>query len=277
MKAALAIGLAILVAAGAMAGVYYYSFKAIPPVSTQSSSCHDPASINSHVYHLYRLQPVKPCITASGIVDTIRNEDDGDVHIGLNLDPVYNNLINDANNNYQNGDLVVEIICVNPPTPGSAAAAACQNYTNQIPIPDLGEHITVTGPYVLDANHYNWAEIHPVYSLVQPSLRTGVRITGYDLNISYPGGSAYGWLGPTPRFYATNVTVSGGDQFTDNLTLYSTSPSTQNITSITVTTPGFSLLSISSGVPITFGTRETLTITLTILTPDTDYDGPINL
>jgi hypothetical protein len=24
----------------------------------------------------------------------------------------------------------------------------------------------ITGPYVLDSDHYNWAEIHPVYSLV---------------------------------------------------------------------------------------------------------------
>src|SRR3989442_10571734 len=177
MKAALAIAMAILVSVGAVSGFYLYdqSRTGVPQVSTPSSNCSDPASINNHVYHPSRLYLEKPCITASGIIDTIRNEDDGDVHIGLNLDPVYNNLINDANNNYQNGDLVVEIICVNPPTPGSAAAAACQNYTNQIPIPDLGEHITVTGPYVLDTNHYNWAEIHPVYSLFQPSLRTGVR------------------------------------------------------------------------------------------------------
>ena len=27
------------------------------------------------------------------------------------------------------------------------------------------DHITVTGPYVLDMDHYGWAEIHPVYTL----------------------------------------------------------------------------------------------------------------
>ena len=43
---------------------------------------------------------------------------------------------------------------------------ACQGYTNQIPVPSEGQHITITGPYVLDTDHYDWAEIHPVYSLV---------------------------------------------------------------------------------------------------------------
>ncbi len=279
MKAALAVAMAVLVTVGAVAGVYLYDqFKVSPArVSSSSSSCSDPASINSHVYHPYRLQPVKSCITASGLVDTKRNEDDGDVHIGLSLYPVYSNLTNNANDQYQYGDLVVEIICVNPPTPGSAAAAACQNYTNQIPIPDLGEHITVTGPYVLDTNHDNWAEIHPVYSLVEPSLRTGVRISGYILNISYPNGATDHWLGPSPRSYATNVTVSGGDQFTDTLSLYSTSSSVQQITSIAITTLGFSLVSVLPNLPIMFGAGETVSVTLTIQTPDANFHEQLNL
>jgi len=36
----------------------------------------------------------------------------------------------------------------------------------QITVPSAGQHIVITGPYVLDTEHYNWAEIHPVYSLV---------------------------------------------------------------------------------------------------------------
>jgi hypothetical protein len=60
---------------------------------------------------------------------------------------------------------VVEIICVNTPSQ-TDAIPACQSYTNQIPVPSEGLHITITGPYALDTDHYNWAEIHPVYSLV---------------------------------------------------------------------------------------------------------------
>jgi len=98
-------------------------------------------------------------------VDSLIEEADGDVHLRLNLDQAYSNLSNSANDQYQYGNLVVEIICVNQPSQ-TDAIPACQNYTNQIPVPSPGQHITITGPYVLDSDHYNWAEIHPVYSLV---------------------------------------------------------------------------------------------------------------
>src|SRR5437660_2383049 len=65
--------------------------------STSSSSCSDPASISSHVYHPYRLQIVKPCITASGTVDRVIREADGDVHLRTKLDQAYSNLTNSAN------------------------------------------------------------------------------------------------------------------------------------------------------------------------------------
>src|SRR5437867_1013154 len=190
MKIALAIAMAILVSVGAVAGVYLYDqFQASPPkTSSPSSGCSDPATINSHVYNPERLQVVKSCITASGIVDNVIDEADGDVHIRLSLDPAYSNLTNSANDQYQYGDLVVEIICVNIPTQADATAP-CQNYTNQIPIPIVGEHIIVTGPYVLDRAHHNWAEIHPVYSLVNPSLTTAVSVSQYVLNIRYPSGT----------------------------------------------------------------------------------------
>jgi hypothetical protein len=117
----------------------------------------------SHVYNPYRLTIVKSCITASGVVDNVLQEADGDYHVRLRLDSQYSNLTN-AGNQHQYGDLVVEIICALPITQ-SDAVSACQNYTNSITIPSISDHITVTGPYVLDTNHYNWAEIHPVYTL----------------------------------------------------------------------------------------------------------------
>ena len=82
----------------------------------------------------------------------------------LYLDSQYNSLSNSANDQYQYGDLVVEIISALPITQ-SDAVSSCQNYTNNITIPSVNDHIIVTGPYVLDTNHYNWAEIHPVYTL----------------------------------------------------------------------------------------------------------------
>src|SRR5712664_4003677 len=179
MKARLAVALVTVVLVGSSAGFFLYDrFIQSPGTGSTSpgggsdshgggstSSCSDPASISSHVYHPYRLQIVKPCITASGIVDRVLQEADGYVHVRTILDQAYSNLTNSANDQYQYGDLVVEIICVNPPSQ-TDAIPACQNYTNQIPVPSAGQHITITGPYVLDTDHYNWAEIHPVYSLV---------------------------------------------------------------------------------------------------------------
>ena len=135
-----------------------------PPSCDSSVQCTDPGGINNHVYHPARLTLVKSCITASGIVDRVLTETDGDLHVRLRLDPAYSNLTNNANDQYQYGDLVVEIICVGPVSQADAVSA-CQNYTNNILIPQEGQHITVSGPYVLDTMHYNWAEIHPVYSL----------------------------------------------------------------------------------------------------------------
>jgi hypothetical protein len=40
------------------------------------------------------------------------------------------------------------------------------DYANQVPIASAGEHTMIKGPYVLDTDRYNWAEIHPVYFVV---------------------------------------------------------------------------------------------------------------
>ena len=154
------VALSALVVAGAS---YYYVSHNGPPGSN-NSQCSDPDSISSHVYHSYRLNIVKSCITVSGVVDNVLQEADGDYHVRLALDSQYSSLTNAANDQYQYGDLVVEIICALSITQ-SDAISACQNYTNNITVPSINDHITVTGPYVLDTNHYNWAEIHPVYTL----------------------------------------------------------------------------------------------------------------
>src|SRR2546425_9326536 len=158
MKTPLLVALIIVALVGSLASFYFYDqFRLSPGASsTSSSSCSDPASISSHVYNPYRLQIVKSCITASGTVDRVIEEADGDVHLRTNLDQAYSNLTTSGNDGYPNyGDLVVEIICVNTPSQ-TDAIPACQNYTNQIPVPTAGQHITITGPYVVDTVH-NWA------------------------------------------------------------------------------------------------------------------------
>ncbi len=247
-------------------------------VSVLEPPCQYNASISSHVYNPSRLQIVKQCITAQGMVDRVIEEPDGDIHIRLVLDPVYSNLTNTANDQYQYGALVVEIICVGPITQPDAVSA-CQGYTNTISAPNVGKHITITGPYVLDTEHYSWAEIHPVYSLTIGASYPGAAVrVEQNLSISYPGGATTGWLGPTPRNSVASLTVGfSAQQFTETLSLYSTSTIDEQITSIAISTPGYSIVSISPSTPISFGPMASVDITLTLQAPDSYYHGPIDL
>jgi hypothetical protein len=100
----------------------------------------------------------------TGVIESKRVEKDGDYHIRVKLDPPFSNLINSANIKNQFGDLVVEPICVNKVTQADAISA-CQNFRQNISIPPIGSHVNITGSYVLDREHGNWAEIHPVTSI----------------------------------------------------------------------------------------------------------------
>ncbi|HEY3366155.1 MAG TPA: hypothetical protein VGK74_13970 [Symbiobacteriaceae bacterium] len=64
-------------------------------------------------------------------------------------DPPYERLINDKNRSDQGGALVTEIIPADQATVKAAKP---------------GEHVLVTGPYVLDRQH-GWMEIHPVWQM----------------------------------------------------------------------------------------------------------------
>src|SRR5437763_14458331 len=79
--------------------------------SRDTSQCSDPDSISSHVYNPDRLDVIKSCTTASGFVDDVLKEEDGDYNLRLALDSQYGSIKNDANYQYQYGDLVVEIYC----------------------------------------------------------------------------------------------------------------------------------------------------------------------
>jgi hypothetical protein len=100
-------------------------------------------------------------MTVTGLVEAVRREPDGDVHIDLRVnDP---SLINASNIRYQHGDLVLEEICQGTVTQ-TDAVTACQGVPHNETIPVTGEKVTVTGSYVLDQNH-GWMEIHPVTNL----------------------------------------------------------------------------------------------------------------
>ena len=162
MKLLTALVLVIVIVAGGTLGWYYYNTR-ILSVQNGSGACSDPSGSRNHVYNPSRLQLVRSCVTVSGIVtSTPRQEPDGDYHVWLGLDSTNASLAN--NPSVHNGDLVVEIVCALPITQQDAVQA-CQNYTNHITIPQYGQHVTVSGPYVLDTLH-NWYEVHPVFALI---------------------------------------------------------------------------------------------------------------
>jgi Protein of unknown function (DUF3761) len=128
------------------------------PTGVATATCGDP---HAHVYSPDRLQLLASCVTVTGVVDVIRKEKDGDLHVLLRLDPGEEKYIN-AKNAQEEGDLVLEPVCVDQPTQADAVSA-CAGYRNPLSIPPVGAHISVTGPWVLDLDH-GWLEIHPVSS-----------------------------------------------------------------------------------------------------------------
>ena len=157
--------MALVILLGGVTGVYYYNSQRSASIQAQSN-CRDPDSINTHVYSPDRLIVQKDCLIVSGTVDSVIQEADGDYHVRLALDAPYQNLTNSRNEEAQYGYLILEIICANPISQPDAVEA-CNDYTNHIPVPNEGQHVVVTGPYVLDSDH-GWMEIHPVYSLTVP-------------------------------------------------------------------------------------------------------------
>ncbi len=106
------------------------------------------------------------CITVTGIIDSIRTERDGDLHIRLKPDPPHAHLVNPANQENQFGDLVLEPICIGKVTQATAISA-CQNFHQDIDIQPVSSHVQVTGSYVLDKEHGEWTEIHPVTTMAK--------------------------------------------------------------------------------------------------------------
>ncbi|HET6873587.1 MAG TPA: hypothetical protein VFH70_02350 [Acidimicrobiales bacterium] len=136
----------------------------------------------ANVYHPNRLSVVKTCITVSGTVESVRSESDGDTHFDLEPDPSFSNLLKSANYAHQHGWLVAEIVPADEPgcTPGRPPRPASGTYdygtctgADEI-APMVGQHVSVTGPYVLDEDHGGWAEIHPVWGVSTQDRSPGV-------------------------------------------------------------------------------------------------------
>jgi hypothetical protein len=127
-----------------------------PPAS--SSDC-DPNKWK-HVYDPERLEVLDKCKVVTGVI-TERNADpDGDEHMLLKLDAGQKHLLTKKNKTKKEGCLVIEAVCVNNIT-RKRAMGICNGYANDVWLPKVGDHVKVTGSYVLDSNN-GWTEIHPI-------------------------------------------------------------------------------------------------------------------
>ncbi|MEP6596434.1 MAG: hypothetical protein ABJA71_10840 [Ginsengibacter sp.] len=117
-------------------------------------------SLWKHVYDPTRLEVVDKCMTVTGVIEESTANDDGDQHMLLKLDAGQENLLKKKNTTKKNGDLVIEAVCINNIT-NPKVGGTCKGYINHIHLPKVGDHVQVSGSYVIDT-HNSWAEIHPI-------------------------------------------------------------------------------------------------------------------
>ena len=114
-----------------------------------------------HTYTPSRLTILQPCVTITGRV-TYRfpNPLDGDYHIALLPDPQFASFKNKRDFTHPFGEIILEPICQIPALL-SIPRKACAGVHVPITIPRPGQHIQVTGVYVIDKEN-GGKEIHPV-------------------------------------------------------------------------------------------------------------------
>lgn len=149
-----------LIAAGL--AVAAWKFAPRPRTAPQGVAGCNP-QLWSAVYHAERLVTIEECKTAEGEIYQVRHEEDGDLHILLDVADA--SLINQKNRERQHGMLVLEAICQEKPKQANAIEP-CANYAGPYFNVRKGMRVRVTGTYVRDDKHGGWMEIHPVTSLV---------------------------------------------------------------------------------------------------------------
>jgi len=163
-------------------GVTAYNWVQIPFVMfhLQTGQCKFGPPL-AGVYVPSRLQVIDRCTTVSGTIDCLKLEPDGDVHLRVRLDPRFAGLLTPANAlqtcaGNPGPHLVAEIIPQNPEGVIFRDNNADAGGFITPPTPAVGDHVTLTGPHVIDKNVLhrvlyqgrpaeNWAEIHPVWAI----------------------------------------------------------------------------------------------------------------
>jgi hypothetical protein len=102
----------------------------------------------------------------------VRFPADGDAVMALTLDKPYSNMVTVGNfNDKMKGGIWVELICQKPmnlTTVEPFKIGSCKGYNGPVfNLPKLGDHLTVTGTYIIDVREGGHAEIHPTSRVVR--------------------------------------------------------------------------------------------------------------
>jgi hypothetical protein len=104
-----------------------------------------------------------------------------------------------------------------------------------------------------------------------------VQITAINLEIEYTGNYT-GYFGPSSQSGGNSLNTTAGSTIFDTLRLTNYDPlHTHSINQIALDTPGFTLLSISPSLPYSVSPGGSVTITLVIRVPNTNYIGSLNI
>lgn len=117
-------------------------------------------SLFKYVYNNSRLEILELCKQVTGTIKEMDADRDGDEHMLLKLDDGQEDLLRKKNIKKKEGCLVIEVICANEVLV-KKALRGCDGYTNNIKLPKVGDHVKISGSFVLDS-HNGWTEIHPV-------------------------------------------------------------------------------------------------------------------
>lgn len=119
-----------------------------------------------------------------------------------------------------------------------------------------------------------------ILAVVAIFLGTGMESSGtvnvmwLQVDLSYQSGSGY--FGPSVFYIQENVhTIPSGSNHEFSVRLINTGTSPHEVTGIIPLTPGFSLISAGSSLPVTVQPGHSVTLYLTLRVPSGNYAGDL--
>jgi hypothetical protein len=146
-------------------------------IASSSSSSSSLKTCNNSLWNFIanppgRFKIINQCVTVTGTVLSITREPDGDTDFPLALDLQYKNMVTKANfNPLMRGGIWCEMICQHPEISSEIEPfkrGECTGFNARLifnALPQVGQHLVVTGAYLLDLREGGHAEIHPVSSI----------------------------------------------------------------------------------------------------------------